>query len=372
MAENLVSTYDIFRFRQKENRLTAVLTLALEANKDTLLKRFLERCSMSQYLKSLDKINIDLQSREDGSTPDVTLFHCGDRILFIECKVESPIDEDQLVSHARSGQGKIPVVCISSGNIKPAEIEAATRELLKEGYYQTLIRWIGWKQIYTDLLDFPEIREKYEVAGLIRSLENENLSGAKLQAFKQDELSNISKFVKLYPNMFDNARRFVRSVVEYVQEKDPNLEIEFKTHSYVPLTDVITARLRHKNMEEYNSIICFNFGEARIRLGWDLRVKQLKYLSDTQMEKLLGRMEKGVFKLESYEGTQLQEIPNDPEIMKKLEEDRWALFSRYYYFDDERLYRAPYEIVKQLGEDLILLFNFFMELGLYTPRIVVS
>jgi len=283
---------------------------------------------MGQYMGNLDKIEIQLQVPEDESTPDATLFLHDERILFIECKVESPVDGSQLISHARSGQGKIPVVCISSGNIRPAEIENATEALLKEGYGQTLIRWISWKQIYTDLLDFPEIWEKYEVAGLIRSLENENLFGPKLEAFKQDELSNISGFVKLYPNIFDNARQFVRSVIECVQKKDPNVEIEFKMRPYFPVTDVITARLRRKNMEEYNAVMCFNFGEAQIRLGWDLQVKQLKYLSDTQMEKLLGSMKKEGFKLESYEGTQLREIPNDPEIINELEEERWALFSR--------------------------------------------
>jgi len=369
VGEELTTTFDIFRFSQKENRLTAQLMLVLEANKNTLLKRFLEMCFMNQHIKNLDQIKIRLQVVEGESTPDAVLFQNDKEALFIECKLESRIDKSQLISHVKSGEGKIPVICISSGNTEPMEIGDANENLSQLGYNQTLIRWVGWKQIYAELLSLhPEMREKYEVAGLISSLENENLSGPRLRAFKQYELSDISHFVRLYPNIFDNAKQLIQSVIEYVKEKDPNVEIDYKTRPSYPISEEMTARFRHRETE-YHAFVCFDFGQAHIWLAWgNLLVKQLKNLTDTQMETLLAGIKEKSFKLESYEEGELREVPNDPKIIRGLEEERWAYFSHYYYFDDERFYKAPFEIVKQFGDEILLMLDFFKTLGLYTQQ----
>ena len=359
-GERLITTHDIFRFSQKENRLTAQLMLAIEANKDPLLKRFLTMCSLDQYADNLTQIRISLQGAEGESTPDATLLLDSEKLLFIECKLESHADASQLISHVRSGEGRVPVVCISSGIAEPVEIRDAAENLSKQGFDKTLIRWVSWNQIYTELLSLPyEMQEKHEIAGLISSIEKENLSSLRLRAFKQEELSEISQFVKLYPTIFENAWQLVHGVLLYVLEKAPNVEVTHtKPKGIDPIRPEIITDFRYAGMESYNVQMNFDFCDGHVRLAWGGPAKQLKGFSGTQMEKLLSKIKKESLRLELYPGEEIPGETSIPEIIKETQEEKWIYLSRYYHFNDQRLYTRPYEIVKRFGEDILLLLSF--------------
>lgn len=127
----MVTTYDIYRFSQKENRLTAQLMLVLETNRIPLLERFLELCQIDCKGKNLDFMTTELQDVEEESKPDAAVVeNNGQKILFIESKLKGKVDPNQLVSHVRSGKGNVPVVCISRGKVEPPEIEEAAVEFM--------------------------------------------------------------------------------------------------------------------------------------------------------------------------------------------------------------------------------------------------
>lgn len=74
----LVSIHDIYRFSQRENRLTALLTFALERQKQ-ISNLFLE---LSEYpVGEYASFTITLQQREEDSIPDATIYINGKKKL---------------------------------------------------------------------------------------------------------------------------------------------------------------------------------------------------------------------------------------------------------------------------------------------------
>lgn len=106
----MVTIFDIFRFSQKENRLTAQLARSLELyDRTVLLRIFLNRVDL-QSLKDddLDRIRFELQEKETDSIPDATAYVDSRRIFFIESKLWTDISEDQILSHVESGRRRSP------------------------------------------------------------------------------------------------------------------------------------------------------------------------------------------------------------------------------------------------------------------------
>ena len=74
----MITTHNIYRFSQRENRLTVQLMLALETNKVSFLKRFLELCQINMLGNSLKSMVAKLQESEEESTPDAALIQSND------------------------------------------------------------------------------------------------------------------------------------------------------------------------------------------------------------------------------------------------------------------------------------------------------
>jgi len=368
----MITTYDIFKFTQKENRLTAQLMLALEMNKDPLLKRFLELCQLDCHIRSLDPIKSRLQAFEDASTPDAVLFRDQEKILFIECKLKGSIDTNQLFSHISSGKGSIPVVCVSRGKVEPEEIKQARENLVKQGFSQSLILWIGWQQIYTELVNLPRrMQEKPEIAGLIASLESEDLAARTFRGFKKEEMMNVTQLLMSYSAIFENTKQLLRDIIEYVKEKDSTIIVlEDKPHFLTrdSIFGGIFCWFAHAGWRTYHANLTFDFYERHICLAWkNIEAKQLKAVNSSQLENHLMDLKKKNVRLETDKHGKLEEL-RTVEDLKEIEDKSSVQFSCYYFFDNEILYKKPEDVVKGFAEDILWMLDFFGTRGLYAKE----
>lgn len=353
---DMITSYDIFRFAKKENRLTAQLMLALEMNRDTLLKRFLELCQLEHEIKNLSSMTIRLQDSEEESRPDAVLSQNGSvKILFVESKLDGPVNANQLILHVKSGKGHVPVLCISRGKTEPMEIQKARETLSKLGSSEDLVRWLGWQQMYTELNSLSSrIQEKPEIAGLTKSLEKENLAELAFKGFKKDDLVRISQFVRIYPELFENAQLLIDGVIERVKKKNQEVKVYFKRKQTTvsPIKHQTFAGFRYPEMENTWAYLTVDFSDGHLRLELSMESEKLKELSDSQVKNYLED-------LRSREGFKL-ETPRKEEIdsAKQLRDGGYVSFSRYYCCDSDVLYLNPQELVKLISEDIFWLLDF--------------
>jgi hypothetical protein len=342
--------------------------LALEMNKDPILKRFLELCHLDHQIKNVESIKTKLQDFEEESTPDAVFYIDGkEKILFIECKLNASIGTNQLIKHVRSGKGNVPMVCISRGKVEPKEIKEAQENLLKEGFGQTLIRWIGWQQIYTELVNLPhEIQEKPEVRGLIISLEKENLAARAFTGFKKDELVSSSQLLMRYSSIFENVKQLIHDIIEHIKEKDNTIEANVVPSSKVlnSIYGVISGSFRHTDMMNTRALLEFDFYEEHVRLAWDnLQAKHLKIVNESQLESYLIDLKKRNFRFEILKQGKWEESETMADL-KKVEDEDWVAFSSYYSFDNEIFYVNPPDVVKHFADEVVWMLHFFKTRGL--------
>lgn len=215
----MVSIHDVYRFSQKENRLTALLAFALERQK-ALSEMFLELSGYST--KKFNSISIELQEREEDSIPDATVYVDKKKAFFIESKLGSWIEADQVINHVRSGKGEIPVVCITGGVAKPEGIDEASRKLSESE--RNLIKWISWRQLNQSIRNMPdEVVKTMEASSLIQSLESENLVG--FTGYKPEEVKDLSGFVLRYNTLLSKLSPLMEDVQLSLSSKDKAIKL---------------------------------------------------------------------------------------------------------------------------------------------------
>ena len=215
----MVSIHDVYRFSQKENRLTALLAFALERQK-ALSEMFLELSGYST--KKFDSISIKLQEREEDSVPDATVYVDKKKAFFIESKLGSWIDANQIINHIKSGKGKIPVVCIIGGIAKPQGLDDASRKLSESE--RKLIKWISWRQLNQSIRNMPdEVVKTMEASSLIQSLESENLVG--FTGYKPEEVKDLSGFVSRYNTLLSKLSPLMEDVQLSLSSKDKVIKL---------------------------------------------------------------------------------------------------------------------------------------------------
>lgn len=123
--------------KQIEDNTTKALINTLEIGGKGLLKRFLDEVKINIDNIPSDKIKYDLQVLGDYSRPDA-LIQVGDNRLYIESKIESPLERDQIKRHLQSFT-KGYMVCITPRD-KDVRI---LQEVPKNN-----LRFITWKNIY--------------------------------------------------------------------------------------------------------------------------------------------------------------------------------------------------------------------------------
>lgn len=359
----MITTYDIFRFSTKEDRLTGQFAYALEnTDKSHLLKEFLNRCGVIiNSTKDLQFINLQLQTLKDESIPDLVVTRKGEDILFVESKPFQQVSTQQLVNHVKSGRGKVPVVCLTEQRAEPIGIANAQRIILAEGYPEDLIRWMSWKTVYLVLKSLPKnMQDKPEIEGMIRTLEDENLLG--FLGFERQELEGMLDFVKKYRNVLNKTEQFMQDLNTYLQEKNAKIE----SSDYHPKNEDYCFHLFGlENWENCGDTWAGPIGSfvgvtKNLKEGYFAIVVRIgiytidKYSRDEDAYiELLDKIERNIAEIlgDNYD----QFLPVDDAIE----------FSAKYRFDEEILYIKPDELVRKFGEKLIAILRFLETSGYY-------
>jgi hypothetical protein len=122
--------------KQIEDNTTKALINTLEKSKRNIVKSFLKLINVNIPIEGKE-ITYDLQVAEELSRPD-GLIQIGDHSVYIESKIDAPLEIDQLKKHL-NGIDKGYLLCIT-----PREKDV---DLIKK-MDDTRLRFITWEQIY--------------------------------------------------------------------------------------------------------------------------------------------------------------------------------------------------------------------------------
>lgn len=134
-------------------------------------------------------------------TPDV-IIRSNMMLIFVECKLGSPVDVQQLVEEYEDGivLGKdFKLILVTADNSQPEAIDRANAELKRLRSEEPQLKWISWQQIYAAM------KEKIESCGAVeKKLVQDVLSLLKskgLSVFERFQANQISSMAHFYPEM---------------------------------------------------------------------------------------------------------------------------------------------------------------------------
>jgi hypothetical protein len=354
----LVTTYDIFRFSSKEDRLTAQLVYTMKST-NYFLREFLKLCGELD-IPNLEKISSQLQVVEDESRPDVVIKDGSEQILYIESKPFQKASAHQLVQHVNSGKELVPVICITGERGFPKEVKQAQEILKEQGCQRDLIRWISWKDIYYTLKSLPEdVLSKPEVMGMIESLQSENLAG--FLGYKNGELRTATEFVQRYKETVKKTERLMQDVTNFLEQKNSNII----TSSY------------HPTKEHYCIHIFYFRGWKTCGETWQESIGSFAGIKND--------FENGRFEIYARIGLETirKHCDSDEKFSKMLDDIEKAFTDKFgsrtlfapigetlecyilYSFNDDSLYLNPEKVVEKFSNDVFWILKFLQERRLY-------
>lgn len=379
----LVSIHDVYRFSQKENRLTALLAFALERQK-LLLERFLEL--FGYPTEKIGQISITLQEREEDSIPDATVYMDKKKMVFIESKLGPWIDANQVIGHIKSGKGRIPLVCITSGVTRPEGISQALEKL--SGREKDLIRWISWRQLYQTTTNIPEeIVKAEEVSSLIQSLEFENLVG--FTGYESEELKDLSVFVSRYNTVLLKISQLTEDIELSLSSKDKSIKrirfvrdgrstggldaISFCDYafSYEDWEDCGYDATRDWVREEGSfAAISFYFDEAKAYIWGRATYGTIDRVAKESWDDILNAFgSKGfTISLLTKEARDFEDLEVDRALERLKKETTKVLDFTHEYDFDKILLQKPNRVVSSLANEMSWILNFFKRKGMFTPK----
>ena len=197
--------------KQLEDNTTKALINTLEFSSDSLLASFLSVLNIS--IKDKFSPQYDLQVAEDFSRPDA-LINFGKTNIFIESKIDAPLDKKQLNNHLRSIENAY-LVCIT-----PREKD----EQIVKSFVNLKLRFITWQKIYELFFRYQARRKNPEnliVHQFVKYLESINM--APFNGFQKEDF-------EAFINIEDDPKRELRSIVKnklklYMEELHRELRI---------------------------------------------------------------------------------------------------------------------------------------------------
>jgi hypothetical protein len=379
----LVKIHDVYRFSQKENRLTALLALTLEHHKPLLLK-FFEL--INAQLDDSKVISFSLQNREDESIPDATIYVNKKKSFFIESKLGSSIESNQIFSHIKSGKQRIPLICITGGVLPPDGVEQALQKADKKE--QELIKWVSWRQLYQTIQGMPEeILRSEMVSSLRESLEYENLVG--FTGYRSSEIQSLQGVVSGYEIFLTKIDQLIDDVTISLSMKDKEIvptrfvrdgratssldTISFAdfAFSFSDWEDCGYDATRDWVREPGSLVgISFYFDEMSIRVWGRVAYDTVKQIDNEENWK-------EVLDVFSSKGYVIDLLTNAARSFEEVEVDKAVDareniividFAKDYSFHD-LLSKKPDRVVRTLTNDLLWILNTFKQKGLFTLRV---
>ena len=355
LSYSMITTYDIFRFPSKEDRLTAQFVYALEnTDRAFLMKKFLRSCMLSvEKLEDFDLVTFEIQAQKHKSIPDVAIAYKGRDILFIESKPFQNVSSKQLLNHIESGLGEVPVLCLTGKRSKPDGVAEAQRILGRKGLAENLIKWMSWKTVYSMIKSLPNnIKDKPEIIGMLKSLEGENLLG--FIGYKKQEFEGLPEFVKKYRNILNITEQLMEDIKSYLQEKNPKI----RSSDYHPKNEDLCLHIFY--LENWE--ICgdtwqegigsfagirndFESGFFNIFVRIGLRTIEKHARNEAEMIELWDKIESNLGEIFGNNYDQFYVI------------DKALEFRAKYAFDEEFLFKSPAKVVHSFGQKLLSVLN---------------
>jgi hypothetical protein len=209
---------------KEEDILTSRLFGILNrVDKVIVLGRILRKLGVDVPNEELRQAEIRLWEEHDGTIPDAVI-ETKSNLIFVECKLESPLIFEQLKRecHAGSKKGKdFHLLCITKHFMEPPEIrEAKTR------FPQ--IKWTSWQELNASLRRINELRQldmtsKGLLNDLVKILNSKGLRG--FAGFKEKEFKEITKGTNSMIAYFNEMSIFIRELCSQLDSSG----IELKT-----------------------------------------------------------------------------------------------------------------------------------------------
>ncbi len=376
----LVNIHDVYRFSQRENRLTAFLALALEHHKSFVTK-FFELINV-QIVDS-QAISISLQSREDESIPDATIYINKKKSYFIESKLGSSIDSNQIFSHIKSGKQRITLICITGGVLPPDGINQAIQKASKKE--QGLIKWVSWRQIYQTIQGMPEeVLQDEMVSSLRESLEYENLVG--FTGYQSSEIQSLQGFVAKYDIFLLKIDQLLDDITLSLNMKDKEIVLtrfvrDGRATSGLDTISFCDFAFSFSDWEncgndatedwvrETGSLagISFYFDEMYLRVWGRVAHDTVKQIDNEEIwKKVLDTFSSKVYFIDllTKEARNFEKVQVDKAL--DLREDIIVIdFAKDYGFQD-LLIKKPDRVVRTLTNDVLWILNLFKQKGWFT------
>jgi hypothetical protein len=149
--------------------------------------------------------------------PDV-IIKTSSKLIFVEAKYKSPIDEKQLEDEYKIGvdQGhNFYLVCVTDGFEEPSEIKDIGKKL-----NTTKIKWISWQKILEILKDgcgkMDEVSKRY-TEDLVKLMEHKGLR--RFRGFEKDWIDKIIDSRSSFEKFYEEIYLFVKELTESLDEK---------------------------------------------------------------------------------------------------------------------------------------------------------
>ncbi|RJS92432.1 hypothetical protein CW705_02800 [Candidatus Bathyarchaeota archaeon] len=173
--------------------------------------------------EEIKQAEIRLWEEYDGTIPDAVI-ETKSTLIFVECKLESPLIIEQLKREYKEGiaeEKDFYLLCITKHFLEPLEIKQARRECPK-------IVWTSWQELNAILRRTSEsekldIISKGLISDLLKLLDAKGLRG--FAGFKEINLKQIVKGTNAMHSYFNEISIFIR---ELQSQLDPS-EIVLKT-----------------------------------------------------------------------------------------------------------------------------------------------
>ena len=189
--------------RGEEDLLTSRVFGTLEIlDRSKFLVPLLQKCGI-ELTKEIEanRFRFKYWERVGKRTPDVILKDKS-ALIFIENKLDTPVDVVQLVEEYEDGtktHKNFWLMCVTRDFVEPIEIENARSTLAERGIVNPRIQWISWQQIYSMLrrnAKNGDETEKKLIGDLLALLKAKGLST--FDRFPEEQLDNVAQ---LWPDV---------------------------------------------------------------------------------------------------------------------------------------------------------------------------
>ena len=197
--------------KQIEDNTTKALVNTLENSNKGLLKHFLKQLGIKP--KSFNKVSYDLQIAEEKSRPDA-LIEIGYSKVFIESKVDCPLEDDQILRHLESISNGY-LICITP---------RLSDSFIIEQMNDNRIKFITWKHVYICFQEYLKTTVDDKISFIIHEFVD-YLEAINMTPFYGWHKSHFEAFLNIEDDLKNELRiRVKKNLQQYLTELREHLQ----------------------------------------------------------------------------------------------------------------------------------------------------